>query len=218
MIKGRTWALHFLKPENQDSLIFLIPVVQPTYINIPLSWKWESHFLIQGFLKQYWRCIHHILYNKHIHSPFAYITEATPHSAQATEVIAADLEAFDPEYFSNLKWMLDNVRLPMGFLRSEGMGWSASSLECWQVAFVCPKEQFVSHSKVLWMRYDVVHASFFVLRNKEFARLLRTSPTSWSSTSVQKVMNWGKWRPERVRDGWLVKPRCIVCYWSLSST
>ena len=25
------------------------------------------------------------------------------------QVIAADLEAFDPEYFSNLKWMLDNV-------------------------------------------------------------------------------------------------------------
>ena len=38
------------------------------------------------------------------------------------QVIAADLEAFDPEYFSNLKWMLDNAREPRGAL-GKGVKW-----------------------------------------------------------------------------------------------
>ena len=37
-------------------------------------------------------------------------------------MIAADLEAFDPEYFSNLKWMLDNARGAQGGL-GKGVKW-----------------------------------------------------------------------------------------------
>ena len=39
-----------------------------------------------------------------------------------SKVIAADLEAFDPEYFSNLKWMLDNARGAQGGL-GKGVKW-----------------------------------------------------------------------------------------------
>ena len=44
-----------------------------------------------------------------LHSLRVQMIAASYHCLGHCEVIAADLEAFDPEYFSNLKWMLEHA-------------------------------------------------------------------------------------------------------------
>ena len=47
--KAEHLALHFLKPENQDSLIFLTPIVQATSIKYTLVLEMRVLFSYTGF-------------------------------------------------------------------------------------------------------------------------------------------------------------------------